>query len=202
MPFRIALFKVKHTCVIKVIWRSSLTGHGTMTSWYGGAFRIAGPFVRWIHRSPMDYPHKGPVMLSFDNVFVTPEKAVEHIVDMQVIWDTLTLMLQQWYGNRKSKSKTHQNTSIAHSLCHKIVSVVHWYIFDTLLWGGRLYQRYSVSYMANVVLRDELHCACYVIFWQIQNTNTSSMIIFSMSWIRVIQKCFKWSLIFELSATE
>ena len=28
------------------------------------------PFVRGIHRSPMDSPHKGPVMRSFDHTFV------------------------------------------------------------------------------------------------------------------------------------
>ena len=40
--------------------------------------------------------HKGAVMRSFDDfLYVEPEQAVEQIVELQMIWDAMTLMSRQ-----------------------------------------------------------------------------------------------------------
>ena len=51
------------------------------------------PFVRGIHQSLVDSPHKGPVRWNFDISFtVIPDQAVEQGVKLPTIWDTMTPM--------------------------------------------------------------------------------------------------------------
>ena len=45
------------------------------------------PFVRGIHLSNVDSPHKGPVMWSFEVLFVV-EHTFEQIIKLPVIWNT------------------------------------------------------------------------------------------------------------------
>ena len=50
-------------------------------------------FVRGIHRSPVDSPHKGPVMRDFNVFFCCKaEQAIEETVELVVIRDAMTLM--------------------------------------------------------------------------------------------------------------
>ena len=49
------------------------------------------PFVRGIQRSPVNFPHKGPVMWCFD-CFLNTEQTVEQPVKLPVIWDAITPM--------------------------------------------------------------------------------------------------------------
>ena len=54
---------------------------------------ITNPFVRGIHRSPVDSPHKGPVMQTIWHFLCCkPEQAVEHIIQLPVIGDAEMLM--------------------------------------------------------------------------------------------------------------
>ena len=50
------------------IWKWKLTTHDDVRLWE--CFPHYWPFVRGIHRRPMDSPHKGPVMCNLDVLFV------------------------------------------------------------------------------------------------------------------------------------
>ena len=53
------------------------------------------PFVRGIHRSPVDSPHEGrPVTRCLMFLWCVPDQTVEQIVEMPMIWDTMAL----WWG--------------------------------------------------------------------------------------------------------
>ena len=52
-------------------------------------------FLRGIHHSPVDPPHKRPVTRSFD-VFLDlrrPEQRVEETIKTPVIWDAIVLIM-------------------------------------------------------------------------------------------------------------
>ena len=63
------------------------------TQWHGNTFSITHwPFVRGIYWSPMNSPHKGPVIWRFDGFWCNPAQAGEQTVKLSVIWDGMTLM--------------------------------------------------------------------------------------------------------------
>ena len=74
----------------------------TMTSWHRNAYRIAGPFVRGIHRSPVDSLHKGPVMWNFDCfLWCQPAQTAKL---RKTNWDVLTPIWS--HGNGVSECHT------------------------------------------------------------------------------------------------
>ena len=60
---------------------------------YGNAPRIIGP-LRGTHRSPVDYSHKGPVMLRFDCfvAIVGPKNGWKKLLGESVSWNAMTLI--------------------------------------------------------------------------------------------------------------
>ena len=54
------------------------------------------PFVREIHQSLVDFPHKGPVMWSFDVIVLLAEQTVQQTVKLIVIWNAMTVILCNW----------------------------------------------------------------------------------------------------------
>ena len=60
-----------------------------MSSWYGNALRFTWHFLRGIQCSPMLYPNKGIVILSFDLFVVNLNKRLKYKLDA---WDL------RWYG--------------------------------------------------------------------------------------------------------
>ena len=60
---------------------SNLWLHDDVMTWK--LFPYYCPFVRGIHRSPVDSPHKRPVMWTFDvHSLVEPEQAVKQRVEL------------------------------------------------------------------------------------------------------------------------
>ena len=72
------------------LWRqcNGEKGHDNALAWK--RFPQYCPFVRGIHRSPGDSPHKGLLMQSFDSFFVVKLKQVtQQTVDLPVIQEAL-----------------------------------------------------------------------------------------------------------------
>ena len=94
---------------------------------------IALLFVRGIHLSLVDCPHKGPVMWDFD-VFFTyckPEQTFEKNVKLWEIWDTIligvtmTLCLWYWLENQVRVDSTSCLQLIAVTLYQSTVTRIH-----------------------------------------------------------------------------
>ena len=51
------------------------------------------PFVREIHRSSVDFPHKGPVTRGLMVLWFAPEQTVEKTIGTTVIWDAIALIM-------------------------------------------------------------------------------------------------------------
>ena len=59
------------------------------------------PFVRWIHRSPLVFPHKGPATRDFKVFFDLCLNKCSHTIETPVIWDAIALnmtSLQQCFS--------------------------------------------------------------------------------------------------------
>ena len=76
------------------------------------------PFVRGIHRWPMDYLHKRPVT----QCWCTPEEEIVHTVDLPVIWVGMTLMWRHCnertfsaWGDRPANMKENGGLSTSRS---------------------------------------------------------------------------------------
>ena len=74
------------------------------------------PFVRGIHRSLADSPHKGPVKPRFNVLLATLDKLLarktkqnktKQTVDLSVIWDARTLLWRHRYGHTLIPSESH-----------------------------------------------------------------------------------------------
>ena len=64
-----------------------------MTSSNGSFFRVTGP-LRWIHGSPVNFPHKGPVMRTLMFLWCGSALAIKQTVEWSVIWNSMTFMLR------------------------------------------------------------------------------------------------------------
>ena len=65
-----------------------------MRSLHGNLFHITDPFVRGVHRSQVDSPHKIPVMRRFD-AFVAVKRNKIWNKQVAVIWDAMAVMWRQ-----------------------------------------------------------------------------------------------------------
>ena len=67
----------KSTAWLLMVWRPKEPGH--QQPWY------------WHHLilSPVKFPSRGPVILIFNASFVICKQAIEHIIELPLIWNTL-----------------------------------------------------------------------------------------------------------------
>ena len=73
------------------------THHDDVMTWRCLTFPryCTGPFVRGIHRSPVDSSHKGPVTLALMFFFDVSPKTLLYTVELPVIWNAITLLWRQ-----------------------------------------------------------------------------------------------------------
>ena len=109
---------------------------GIYRSWYWS-------FVRGIHRSPVDYPHKGPVTYSFDIFF---DVSCWKTVELLVIWDATKLMWRHCY----------ERSDYIPATCIFIYAIAGVTVFDSCLFGVmiRRYWLETRSITARILFRE------------------------------------------------
>ena len=73
------------------IFLSNHVDHDDVIKWKH--FPRYWPFVRGIHRWPVDSPHKGQWGGALIFLLSAPEQTVEQTIDTPVIWDTIALII-------------------------------------------------------------------------------------------------------------
>ena len=64
-----------------------------MTSSNENIFRVTGPFVKGIHRWPVDSPDKASDSELWYLLWSAPEQTVEQTIETPVIWDAIALTM-------------------------------------------------------------------------------------------------------------
>ena len=120
------------------------------------------PFVRGIHRSPVIFPHKGPVMLWCCSAW-----AVKQTVERPMIWGYMTFM---WH-NRNDPADTSRDNDVVITSQRRHFDVIN-YVNMTSFW------RYNDVIIASCVQWGPIYCNCYVILmlrsWWCSQFNTFS----------------------------
>ena len=85
--------KQTYHVIIKCNNEANVGGFFMMTSSNGNIFPRHWPFVRGIHRSPVDSPQKASDAELWCFVWSTPEQTVEQTIGTPVIWDAIALIM-------------------------------------------------------------------------------------------------------------